>query len=324
MKMTEEQELLRKRFLEPETRCETYISAERKAAWKVLLDILEMVIGICERHGLSYYICAGSLLGAARHGGIIPWDDDVDVEMPRRDYDKFLSLVQAELPKGYFAQTSATDEEFIITHLKIRKDGTAGVDYKHGKKLKCFHMGIFLDVFPLDGVPASVADEDRIESELAHLREIRASAFRRRHKHAILGWLKSLANRLRFRLMGGRRLFERREALLRAHDMSATEECVLAPSEFHFRSRFRRSSSFYREGFVELPFEYLTVRAPVRYEELLTVTYGDWHKFVKGSAMHPELILDATHDYRDVLRDRYGYDDRLLAKCQLGERVALR
>ena len=94
--MTDEQRKLKEHFLEPETRCDTFIGVERKKHWKILLDMLEEVLIVCQRHGLTVWLGAGSILGAVRHKGIIPWDDDIDICMPRPDYEKFLDSFKCE------------------------------------------------------------------------------------------------------------------------------------------------------------------------------------------------------------------------------------
>lgn len=117
----------------------------------VLVQILDVVDDICRRHGLKYFLYGGTLLGAVRNKGIIPWDDDMDIVMFRDDYDKFAEICKTELPEGYFYQTSLTDPEYPNIAAKIRKDGT----YVREKKWddKELHKGIFIDILPLDHFP---------------------------------------------------------------------------------------------------------------------------------------------------------------------------
>lgn len=121
--------------------------------WDALLDVYRVIQGICERHGLRYYACGGTALGAVRHAGFIPWDDDFDLFMPRPDYMKFVKIAQEELPSGLrwssihcnprhrlsFGNVSLTDTS-IISRVKSE----SGLEGLHG---------IFIDVLPLDGIP---------------------------------------------------------------------------------------------------------------------------------------------------------------------------
>ena len=93
MIMTEGQGQLKEHFLEPETRSGHYVSAETKACWKAMLDMVEEIDRICRKHDIKYFLIAGSLLGAIRHRGFIPWDDDVDIALFRKDYDKLEKIL---------------------------------------------------------------------------------------------------------------------------------------------------------------------------------------------------------------------------------------
>lgn len=73
-----------------------------------LLEILDVVVDICQRHQLTYFLAYGSCLGAVRHQGFIPWDDDIDIGMPRQDYNQFVEICKSELPDGYFSRASRT------------------------------------------------------------------------------------------------------------------------------------------------------------------------------------------------------------------------
>ena len=112
------------------------------------LEILDEFVRICEKRRLRYYIAGGTLLGAVRHGGFIPWDDDIDVEMPRRDYELFAKYCAEDLSEDYFYQTPDTDPHYFLTYAKLRKNNT--FFYEQRFKDSKFRKGIFIDIFPLD------------------------------------------------------------------------------------------------------------------------------------------------------------------------------
>src|SRR3712207_3357568 len=93
-------------FLEEEIRCGYRVSAQMKRVWAVELDLLAKFVDVCERHELRYFLDSGTLIGAIRHQGFIPWDDDIDVSMPRKDYDKLWEIAQTEFSYPYFFQTT--------------------------------------------------------------------------------------------------------------------------------------------------------------------------------------------------------------------------
>lgn len=115
------------------------------------LEILQMFKQLCESNHLRFYITAGTLLGAVRHQGFIPWDDDIDVVMPRKDYDKLRDICKSELPSDYYFQDSFTEENFPYFFSKIRKCGTEV--YEPCLDKVNIRKGIYIDILPLDACP---------------------------------------------------------------------------------------------------------------------------------------------------------------------------
>lgn len=115
------------------------------------LDIFKEIVKICDDNQLTYYISGGTYLGAVRHKGFIPWDDDIDIWMPREDYDKFIELWHKNPLNGYILQNADFEDSFTQNFTKIRKDNTAYVELGEEKD-GSFHKGIFIDIFPLDRV----------------------------------------------------------------------------------------------------------------------------------------------------------------------------
>lgn len=121
-----------------------------------MLDILEAVDTICLKHGLDYWLDRGTLLGAVRHAGFIPWDDDVDIAMPRASYEAFLRIAPTELPSSMFIQTAQSDPGFfnLAAPLKIRDRNSRFIE-KHEQGSETYMQGIFIDVFAYDVMPTT-------------------------------------------------------------------------------------------------------------------------------------------------------------------------
>lgn len=113
------------------------------------LEILKEFILVCEKLNVKYFLDSGTLLGCVRHEGFIPWDDDIDVSMPREDYELFLKEGQKLLPQNLFLQTYETDPEYTMNFAKIRDSETTFIE-STVKNLKINH-GLYIDIFPIDG-----------------------------------------------------------------------------------------------------------------------------------------------------------------------------
>lgn len=117
---------------------------------KIEIDMLSAVDSIAKQLGINYFLLGGSLLGAVRHKGFIPWDDDIDIGMLRHDYNRFIAEAQRLLPSYYFLQNYHTDRDFPLLFSKIRDSRTTFIE-KSSKHLKINH-GVFIDIFPIDFV----------------------------------------------------------------------------------------------------------------------------------------------------------------------------
>lgn len=112
------------------------------------LEIFDEFVRICKKYDLSYFLMGGTLLGAVRHKGFIPWDDDIDVGMPRSDYEKFILVAQDELKEELFLQNYHSEPNCGLVFSKIRKGNTT-MSEKYSAHIK-MHQGIWIDIFPYD------------------------------------------------------------------------------------------------------------------------------------------------------------------------------
>ena len=111
------------------------------------LRILCAIKEVCQKHKITYYLGCGTLLGAVRHKGFIPWDDDVDIIMPYKDYCRFLRIAQSELAPGFFVQNCNTDPNFYGAFTKVRSNGTTAM--RDNAEKYAIHHGVWVDIFPL-------------------------------------------------------------------------------------------------------------------------------------------------------------------------------
>ena len=141
-----------------------------KRLQEIELEILKEFDRICKNNNLDYFLDSGTAIGAVRHGGFIPWDDDLDVGMIREDYERFLRIAPKELKPLYFLQTTQTDPKCPCLFAKIRKNGTI---YQENDKLGMkMHMGIWIDIFPFDFISDDEIEQKKIISKAKRYRNL--------------------------------------------------------------------------------------------------------------------------------------------------------
>lgn len=123
--------------------------------WYHELDMLYITDKICRKYEIKYFLSFGSLIGAMRHNGFIPWDDDIDICMLRNDYNRFMEVAPKELPDYLFLQNPNTDKDYYYRHAKLRNSNTTAIRASDLNNRFPFNQGIFLDIFPMDAVPNS-------------------------------------------------------------------------------------------------------------------------------------------------------------------------
>ncbi|MBD8497958.1 LicD family protein [Paenibacillus arenosi] len=142
---------MRADFFKEEVICDYRVTEKMKRIWAVQLDLLEKFIDVCDRNGLTYFVSYGTLLGAVRHNGYIPWDDDIDIMMPRKDYNLLKLIAEKEFSHPYFFQTPENDpENFTAGGCRLRNSNTTYIEY-----LNLGHNcnnGCYIDITALDGV----------------------------------------------------------------------------------------------------------------------------------------------------------------------------
>lgn len=284
-----------------ETICGYVVSSKMKRIWAVHLDLLQVFKNLCEKYNLRYYMWSGTLLGSVRHQGFIPWDDDVDVAMPRADYDRFQELAKAELKEPYFLQTDENDPGTFLGGLcRLRNSNTTGVEFRDVERIA--NWGIWIDILALDYV---------YEDDVMRQNQIRKIAIIKRlcliqtygegrPEFQMLSPLKKRAYRMIIKHEGRKKLLERyREACSQCPE----EEGYFVKS---FTAAFdvNEYQLFYRKDFdetVPLPFEDLTLPAPVGYERFLGMMNGKYMEFpVEELRMpHHRGMFDPDMPYRE-------------------------
>ena len=263
-------------------------------------DMLKEFVRICDDLGLKYYLVCGSALGAAKYGGFIPWDDDVDVALPRSDYEIFCEKAQSMLPDHLFLQNHKTDSGYPLIFSKLRNSNTTFIEksYSH---LDINH-GIYIDVFPLDGYPASKSDSLKLEKEKRRYALMRLCCLNMKHswKIRLLVGVEKLFGVHR----NSYKIVERLENRISSYSLTDSE---LWCNHGNWQGNLEYApKEQYGDG-VFAEFEGLKVRIPEKYDEYLTQKYGDWRADLpeeQKQGHHYHIVCDTERSYRDYVYER--------------------
>lgn len=293
-------------FFEEEVRNDYLVSTEMKKIWAVELDLLNEFMNVCRKYNIEYHTIGGTLLGAARHKGFIPWDDDIDVQMFRKDYEKLLSVADKAFSHPYFLQTEYSDPGYSKGFAKLRNSETSAIPINDVHCNLKYNQGIFIDIFPLDNIPDDLNEREKFLKDLNRENKGMRRFFRLTYgnkeetKHsnpAFKLFKKTFGNCFKafFDITKIKNPYVKRfDKVAVRYDNDKTKQCAI-PVLYTFNRFSWDCEDLY--PYVELPFEMLTVRCPHNYERVLDVMYGDWHKMVKGAAVHLETLFDPEVPY---------------------------
>ncbi len=227
-----------------------------------ILEIMDVIDALCRKHHLRYYLTGGSLLGAVRHGGFIPWDDDLDIVMPRQDFDAFMQLCPEELPAGYHLRWITTDENHFRLFAKVCKQGTQFVE-KLGKNSQV-SWGIFVDVFPAD----EIAGYSRaVERRKWMVEKLKVMLSGKSHAQAF-----GFPKRVLIRMLSCRQMHRLAEKIMTAKNGKGYGYYTNYVSIYPVRKR-TIPKAWMGEG-IRLPFEDRNYCVPVKYDLELENVYG--------------------------------------------------
>lgn len=272
-------------FFEEETISGYLVSKEMKEVWACELDMLERLLKVCELYNLKCWADSGTLIGAIRHKGFIPWDDDIDMVMFRDDYDKLVEIANKEFVYPYFFQTIYSDEYYGRRHAQIRNSETAAIANPKSR----FNQGIFIDIFVLDGVP------DVPRTLQKHLSKVK------RYKQA-LKIVSKIINYFPYvlykRCRWDRMLYARYEDVLRS--VSVTETELVSTLSVNYKTKIKNRSCYDKTEYID--FEDIKIPVPGGYDKLLRQDFGDYMIPIHQPTLHGKLHFDVKRSYKDILK----------------------
>jgi lipopolysaccharide cholinephosphotransferase len=284
------------------------VSEQTKRLWSLELEMADVLLNICKKYNLQIWACFGTLLGAARHKGFIPWDDDLDFVMMRPDYDRLVQLCQKKevlelLPKNY-----AFDNEDISV-LKLRRSDTTAINSSYRMHEK-FNQGVWIDVFCLDVAPDVLNNDTLSIFENAKIKE----RLYRNRKLTYYAMIKSPVFFIRHALIRFFFLFRSLEGLrneLEVFFRSCKEKYsgkIVWPFLIWSLAKEVKKIPQYETAWFEktvmLPFENYELPCPSGWDALLTSQYGDWRTPVMGGSLHEGVEIDLDRSYKETIKEK--------------------
>lgn len=294
-------------FLEEEVRDGYIVSTEVKKVWAVELDLLHELMRVCKKYQIKFYAAGGTILGAVRHKGFIPWDDDIDLMMMRSEFERLCEIAPHEFSHPYFFQTEETDPGSYRGHAQLRNSMTTGILKAEYEQKRTINQGVFIDIFPLDTVPddfherqAFYKDSINIKDMLweytsylypfnFHFRKNLYLLFRNTIKHLTISReaasvkVNELYDKFQKKMIG---------AYKDSNTLQMSPFCM---------ERFTYNKEDLQDT-IELPFEMLSIPVPAHFESILNKTYGEWKKFVIGGSLHSGVFFDTEKPYTEYLK----------------------
>lgn len=232
---------------------------------KLQIMILRDVASFCEQEQISYFLAYGTALGAVRHHGFIPWDDDIDIMMPRPDYERFLALFNKKHQSYYHVYSFPADDNYSLPFAKVGDTRTDMFEFLYKKD----DFGVYIDIFPLDGIQGGV-----------QIRQMKFLSMLLNTKKALLGKHRSLLKnslivfgKIILFAVSKRRILKKMNRISNSLSYEkASNVCVLCSTTAEREIFDKRLFTDY----VYVPFENYQFRVPSNYDQYLKQCYGDY------------------------------------------------
>lgn len=279
-------------FLE-ETRDGFYIEPMMKCAWAAQLEVLDSIAKVCSKYNIRWFADYGTLLGAVRHQGFVPWDDDLDICMLRKDYERFLQLPLEEFPVGFHISSPCTSEVWELSFARVINAQSISYDPERLRQYHGCPYIVGIDIFPLDGITDSKSDEDAQRTLVKTL--LTTANVCKENMDEILPLIPDLEDLCGVQIDTTKFLPNQ---LMRALDHVSRRYTkkkmdyigrIASNRPFHLKYEWYRTTEY-------LNFENVMLPCPGNYEAVLTAIYGNWQTPVRGRATHDYPFYNKQND----------------------------
>jgi len=286
-------------FFEEEEREEFLVEADMKLAWAGEMEVLAVIDKICRENGIKYFADYGTLLGAVRHKGFIPWDDDMDICMLREDYQRFYEIASKGLPSNCLLKSCYLDPKWTYPYMRVINSAGLPINKEQMEKFHGCPYVVGVDIFPIDNIPQEQAEIDVLITAYSGLAGIAELMKQGKTKAEMEEDIKKVEDYLKIKFDREGNIINQVYLML---DKIATiyqgENCkeVACIIFWAGQAEKARLKECYKES-TRLPFENMQLPVPIGYEEVLKTLYGDWKKRVRFTAFHDYPFYKSQREF---------------------------
>lgn len=281
-------------FFKTEVRDGFEIQAMMKRAWAAQMEVLHVVAGVCKNNGIRYFADGGTLLGAVRHKGMIPWDDDIDICVVREEYNRLIQVLPKALPHGFvvagmYADSERLQKAAFVPHLRVIADETL---WNFNDYMRYFHgfpyQRVGIDIFPMDYISRDIGITN-VQKQIIRLGIETLRDWNKLEENGMLdeyvNGFQKLCN-VSFDNVNNVKNYMWK-IIDKISSISYREEADYVTNIFYWldNDNYKMKKECY-DYTIELPFENMNIVAPEMYDEVLRAEYGDYMVPVKGAADH--------------------------------------
>lgn len=299
-------------YFEDEVREGFYITGAMKRAWAAQLEVLEEIDKVCRKHNIRWFADCGTLLGAVRHGGYIPWDDDMDICMLRPDYIKFNQVAKQDLPEEFVVLNLNNTEEPYLEYLtRVTNGHRLNFDSDYLEKYHDCPYATGIDIFVLDYI-AEDEEEEKERKALATL--IMAAGDEIEEDNSNVDGYRDVLNQIEelclvefdYTKCIKQQLFQAGEKIFSLYAGKGGSHVALMPYWVYFDNHLYPAEYF--NTTVMVPFEITKLPAPAAYDGVLQIEYGDYMKIVKSGGIHDYPFFINQENYLKELISPYPFE----------------
>lgn len=281
-------------YFKTEVRDGFEIPAMMKRAWAAQMEVLHVVAGVCKNNGIRYFADGGTLLGAVRHKGMIPWDDDIDICVVREEYNRLIQVLPKALPHGFvvagmYADSERLQKAAFVPHLRVIADETL---WNFNDYMRYFHgfpyQRVGIDIFPMDYISRDIGITN-VQKQIIRLGIETLRDWNKLEENGMLdeyvNGFQKLCN-VSFGNVNNVKNYMWK-IIDKISSISYREEADYITNIFYWldNDNYKMKKECY-DYTIELPFENMNIVASEMYDEVLRAEYGDYMVPVKGAADH--------------------------------------